>query len=346
MRFAHMSIATTNTAFGCLIKGSGSCRVSAMAAIVLVHGIDQQQKSAEVLEEDWVPALARGVSAAGFPDVADRIWLERGKLGSIEVRMAFYGNLFLTHGVQGGDAKNLTPDMSEFADSLALEWLRRAAERATNQKTCKLARRELNYVTHQLSVEQGTGQFVRSAAKSLAKISWFAPFGMGFAERFVYRSLAQVTRYFTQQHIRAAALKSVLDLISQETKALIGHSLGSVVAYEAAHYINWPLPLLVTLGSPLGIETIIYDRLQPQPPSFPSTLKRWVNVADRDDFIAAEPNLEGFFSAGKPIGATLEGTFTQDSGAEPHSSYFYLGRKEVGGPVGELFHTGAAPSSA
>jgi hypothetical protein len=310
-----------------------------MAEIVLVHGIDQQQKSAEVLERAWLPALASGVRAAGFHNVADRIWLESGKPGSIQARMAFYGRLFLTEGAQGAELGKFLPEESELAQSLAIEWLRRVTERATRQKTRQKGRRELNYVMYMIGVEQGTSSYVRSAAKSLAKISWFAPFGMGFAERFVYRSLAQVTRYFTQQRVREAALKTVLELTGPETKVLIGHSLGSVVAYEAAHYIPWSLPLLVTLGSPLGLHTIIYDRLQPQPPSFPVNVNRWLNVADRDDFIAAEPNLEGLFTMGKPAWATFEGGFTQEGGAEPHSSSFYLARQEVGGPVGKLFQT-------
>ena len=308
-----------------------------MAEIIFVHGIDQQQKSAEVLENLWLPALASGVRAAGFPDVADRIWLKKGKPGSIEARMAFYGNLFLTQGSQGDNVSKFLPEELEFAELLALEWLQRVAERATKRKTRETGMRELNYVMDRLGVEQGTGRYVRSAAKSLAKISWFAPFGMGFAERFVHRSLAQVTRYFTEQRIRAAAHKSVLDLTGPETKVLIGHSLGSVVAYEVAHFMNWPLPLLITLGSPLGVQTIIYDRLQPQPPSFPSKVQRWLNVADRNDFVAAEPNLEGLFTVGKPESASFEGGFTRDSGAEPHSSSFYLGSQEVGGPVGKLF---------
>jgi pimeloyl-ACP methyl ester carboxylesterase len=57
-----------------------------------------------------------------------------------------------------------------------------------------------------------------------------------------------------------AARRTVLDLTGPETKVVIGHSLGSVVAYEAAHYIHRSLPLLVTLGSPLGLHTIVYDR--------------------------------------------------------------------------------------
>jgi hypothetical protein len=103
--------------------------------------------------------------------------------------------------------------------------------------------------------EQGTGKYARSAVNSLAKISWFWPYGMGFAECFVVRALAQVTRYLTHDDIRAAALKSVSDLTGPETKIVIGHSLGSMVAYEATFFLNQ------TLGSPLGLRNIIYQRL-------------------------------------------------------------------------------------
>ena len=90
------------------------------------------------------------------------------------------------------------------------------------------------------------------------------------------------------------------------------------------------------MGSPLGLQTIIYQRLQPQPPGFPQNVQRWVNVADHDDFIAAEPNLEGLFRAGIPAGAVFEGGYTVDNGAEPHNADFYLGKAQVGKPVGEV----------
>jgi hypothetical protein len=44
-----------------------------MAHIVLVHGIDQQQKSADGLERNWLPDLAGGVRVAGFPDLASHL---------------------------------------------------------------------------------------------------------------------------------------------------------------------------------------------------------------------------------------------------------------------------------
>ena len=109
-----------------------------------------------------------------------------------------------------------------------------------------------------------------------------------------------------------------------------------MVAYEATHLIKQPLPLLITLGSPLGLQTVVYQRLRPQPPSFPPKVQRWVNVADQDDFIAAEPSLEGLFSGGMPAGAVFEGGYTVDNGADPHNANFYLGKAQVGKPTGKV----------
>jgi hypothetical protein len=307
-----------------------------MAEIILVHGVDQQQMTADKLESEWIPALAGGVRVAGFPTIADRIWRDAAMPGGIETRMAFYGHLFLTPGQQGDDPGDFTVEQAKLAETLALEWLNRAATQATKENIRESAGRELAYVTHQMGAEQGIGKLVRGAIGSLAKIPWFAPFGMGFAERFVRRSLAQVTKYLTDDMIRSAALKSVFELVGPNTKVLIGHSLGSVVAYEAVHLINQPIQLLITLGSPLGLHTIVYERLHPQPPSFPANLQRWVNVADQDDFIAAEPHLEGLFGRSMPTGAVFDGGYTVDNGADPHNANFYLGKAQVGRPLGEV----------
>jgi hypothetical protein len=87
------------------------------------------------------------------------------------------------------------------------------------------------------------------------------------------------------------ALRAVKDLIDSDTEVVIGHSLDSVVAYQAMQQVGHSLPSLITIGSPLGLETIVYPKLRPQPPSSPPVVQRWVNVADSDDFIAAGPDL-------------------------------------------------------
>ncbi len=97
-----------------------------------------------------------------------------------------------------------------------------------------------------------------------------------------------------------------------------------------------PLPLLVTLGSPLGLLTLVYEKLRPQPPTFPAKDARWVNVADRDAYIAAEPDLTAMFSSGTPDGAIFEGGFSDDNGAEPHRADHYMTKETVGRPIGEV----------
>ncbi|MGH8901528.1 MAG: alpha/beta fold hydrolase [Egibacteraceae bacterium] len=158
------------------------------------------------------------------------------------------------------------------------------------------------------------------------------------AERFVARALTQVTRYLTDEQVRNYALAQVTKLVGSETNVLLGHSLGSVVAYEAAHRLNRPLPLLITLGSPLGLRTIVYERLQPQPPSFPPAVSRWVNLAGRDDFIAAAPDLTALFPSTRRAHTRFEGGWTVDTGAKPHDAAFYLTKQETGRPVGQTLN--------
>jgi hypothetical protein len=308
-----------------------------MARIVLIHGIAQEQRTADSLEEEWLPALAGGVRTAGYPEIADSLWRTRHAQDGIEARMAFYGHLFLTKDQQGAGAAELTLTEEELSEQLALLWLQRAAARATNPREQATAIQELAYAKNELGPDvQGHGRYVRQAIRGLARLRWFAPFGMGIAERFVMKSLVQVGRYLSDESTRTGILSIAKALVGPDTQIIIGHSLGSVVAYELAHLLEGPLPLLMTLGSPLGLDAIIYPRLRPQPPHFPQQVLRWVNIADPDDFVAAEPDLSKFFSTGLPTGAIFEGAYTVDNGAKPHSGVFYLGKAQTGLPIGQV----------
>ncbi|WP_406230880.1 hypothetical protein [Nocardia sp. NBC_01009] len=303
-----------------------------MAAIVLVHGIAQEQYAAEVLEAQWIPALAGGVRAAGHPELADRLW--RGPLpGAPEVRMAFYGNAFLDPGAQGGAAP-IGDDDQELSEQLAAAWLATAAAQAGNSRDRMEAQRYLDNAALGDVGQQGIGAKARFATNALTRLKWFAPFGFGLAEKFVNRSLAQVTRYLSDEAVRKHAQQQVLDLIGPETRLVIGHSLGSVVAYEALHHAPGPVTL-ITLGSPLALQSIIYPRLRPQPPIVPPALARWENIADRDDIVAAHLDLAPFFPPG-PGGTVVPTTHPAiDNGAQPHDVAHYLTKRSVGHIVAE-----------
>ena len=178
----------------------------------------------------------------------------------------------------------------------------------------------------------GLGNLVREAVKTLARVSWLANMGMYVAERLFLTSLAQVTRYLTDDATRAQAREAVLGLVTPDMRAIVGHSLGSVVAYECAHRLGRPLPLLVTLGSPLGLRTLVADRLDP-PPSFPPRVSAWLNVANREDVVAAEPDLRPLFTRDVPAPARFEGVWFAEPGKNPHRAETYLGRESVGRAV-------------
>lgn len=129
-----------------------------MAEIVLVHGIAQEKKSAEKLEKAWLPSLADGVAAAGFPAMSLRIWSKERGRGDIDARMAFYGGLYLVPGKQGGDPAQLSDDDAAFAEQLAEEWLVHVIDRGSSVEQQGTAKRELNILRDEVGVAQGRGE--------------------------------------------------------------------------------------------------------------------------------------------------------------------------------------------
>ncbi|MGW3246549.1 hypothetical protein [Streptomyces sp. NPDC001070] len=113
---------------------------------------------------------------------------------------------------------------------------------------------------------------------------------------------------------RAAAREEVAARIAQHRpRIVVAHSLGSVVAYEAMHAHPELQPeLFLTLGSPLALPRVVFERLIPAPRAASSPQlrgeglpggTRWVNIADPGDPVAVPPRLGRFFD-----GITLDHT--------------------------------------
>lgn len=99
---------------------------------------------------------------------------------------------------------------------------------------------------------------------------------------------------------RTAARNEVANMLERHRPdAVIAHSLGSVVTYEAlSARPDLNLRLLVTLGSPLGMPDVVYERLQPRPtmPRRLAGVKKWINIADIGDLVAVPRRLGGKFA--------------------------------------------------
>lgn len=306
-----------------------------MAHIVLVHGIAQEQRSAADLETEWLPSLAGGLENAGHTMLADRLRREAAQRpDAVTIRMAFYGNQFLTPDHQGLTPDQLTPADQLIAEELAVDLLRNAVHSA-HPKDAGEASRVVAALGR--DPDDAQGRISRTGVRAVAaldRIPWFTRGGLaGLA--LANRTLAQVARYLADPSIRAHAISQVSRHLDPSTRAVIGHSLGSVVAYETLRTrpVTPPLPLLITLGSPLGLSAI--NRRLQQPPAYPATLTRWVNLAAPDDIVAARPDLLPVFDRHRPSHAHFDPTWKVDNGSEPHRAGFYLTKRSCGQALAE-----------
>lgn len=277
-----------------------------MARVVCVHGVGNQLKGEHTLLKDWWPALLDGLARAGSDAAAG------------EGAMAFYGDLFRPPGetLAVGDpvfgAKDVAPGWEE---EQLLAWWRAAAE--ADPAVAPVDGDTLARVPGS----------VQAALRQLSRSKFFA----GIATRALVFDLKQVHRYLTDPGLRAAARDRLLAQIGPETRVVVAHSLGTVVAYEALCARPHGVRALVTLGSPLGIRHLIFDRLEPAPVdglgAWPGSDDLvWTNVADRGDVVALEKDLRGGF------GDRVRNVVVHN-GSHAHDSVPYLTDRVTGAAV-------------
>ena len=115
---------------------------------------------------------------------------------------------------------------------------------------------------------------------------------------------------------------------------MVAHSLGTVVSLETLHDYAGRVPLLVTLGSPIAMRTVVWPRLVPQPPATPDVVSRWLNFWDRDDIIVARPRLEADVALNaREVGP--ESARIDSDGLWTHTATKYLVKPDVAGPIAE-----------
>jgi len=270
-----------------------------MALIVGVHGIGHQFNGANVLAREWVPALRDGVTRAGATaPSADAI------------AMAFYGDLFRPAGKKAlGEPRYGAADVDdELERELLLAWAEEAQRRDAGAPATKAA----------------TPRSVQAALGILSRSKFFT----GIAERLLIADLKQVRTYFRDDTIRGAIRKRLEAEVSDETRVIVAHSLGSVVAYEAlCAHPEWKVAIFVTIGSPLGIRNLVFDRLRPPPTEdrgqWPACVMSWVNVADAGDVVALVKQLSTNF------GTAVEDEMVSN-GATAHDASPYLTAAETG----------------
>lgn len=232
-----------------------------------------------------------------------------------DLACAFYGDLFRPPERTLGSIPWHTAD--DICEGLETELLMRWWSDAANQDPA--------VVPPDARTLARTPRTVQAALNALGNSRFFA----GIAERAMVFSLKQVRQYLTDDTIRAAATARVEQCVTDDTRVLVGHSLGSVVAYETlCAHPEWPVRTFVTLGSPLGVRRLIFDRLRPAPDEngvgrWPGSASNWTNIADDGDVVALRKDLAEVFG-------TRVRTMIVHCGARAHDVTRYLTSEAAG----------------
>jgi hypothetical protein len=288
-----------------------------MPHVLGIHGIAQQYRGGPELTRVWSDALRGGLEVAGFRATADR-------LAETDVRVAFFGDLFRPPGAMaGGEPPYTAADVKLGPERELLEsWFYAAVEQDPS-----------------LGPPPGAMGAGRVAAQAMLDRLLRSRTFARVAQRGFIGNLKQVTAFLARPDVKERALQRVADEVTADTRVLIGHSLGSVVVYEyIARYSLPQVELLVTLGSPLGIPNLIFERLTPAPTAgvgiWPGRVSTWVNIADADDVVALRKQLAPLFPAPNS-GATIEDHLV-DNGDEPHAISRYLNAAPTGAALGKV----------
>lgn len=272
-----------------------------MSRILAVHGIAQQFRGEETLLKDWRPALLDGLRLAKYDEAA-------------EIDFAFFGDLFRRPGTMAAGMPRLRPEeLSEYEGALLIELWREAAR--VDPTIIPPNAQTMLYVpdvVRRAFLALSGKRFIASLTEKSA-ILWF---------------VNQVYCYFHEPELRAEAQRRVAAKVRPDTRVIVAHSLGSVVAYEAlCAHPEWPVRTLVTVGSPLGIPNLIFDRLVPPPENlvgcWPVGLATWTNISAKGDFVALQRHLAKCFGD-RVVDVAV------DNESDAHDALRYLTARETG----------------
>lgn len=141
--------------------------------------------------------------------------------------------------------------------------------------------------------------------------------------------------YFFDREQRAEMQQRLSQILLAGTGSyiVVAHSQGSIIAYDVLRNLEkkaaFVVPLLVTIGSPLGLEEVQDHAAKPL--SVPGMVEAWWNFADRIDPVALDKDLADEFT---PKGTIQDRKVVNEDTLRlvrfnPHSGTGYLSTDEV-----------------
>ncbi|RJG12632.1 hypothetical protein D3879_04935 [Pseudomonas cavernicola] len=314
-----------------------------MKRLIFIHGRASKPRKEEkfrLLRESLLHGLHR-VSKDAHMKVES---------GDLNIDLAYYGDInnALLWADKQRPSKKITPDFlstwkfpfeadGSYDDSLNKLFLVKTSEQ-NKEHYQKLARseRDLNAIDNLADI-----------ISPIAQIT-------GLNDELVNFLLPDMGAYFKHRLVGSLIRQRLQEVLvpalsHNEDICLVGHSMGTIVAYD----VLWKLSrmseyqsihdrkvrLFVTLGSPLGDPAItkqLYDVNEPDDGKYPTNIDEWQNFSAQDDFICRDEELSDNFQKMKKrkFLRKIEDNFMYnfwvgDDGLNPHKLYGYLDNQQV-----------------
>lgn len=247
--------------------------------LVLVHGRAQEHKDGAALKVEWLDALQEGLAKSGLSLPID----ER------DVRFPFYGDTLyqMVEGKTSDEAAQVIV-RGQSADADEQRFVRAVMEEI--RKRNGITDDQLAEVSGQEVVDKGplNWEWLQSILRAVDR---FVPHGSGTS---IALFTHDVYHYLKNTNIRDKIEAGVGEALTPGTESVVvGHSLGSVVAYRMlraqGHLRGWNVPLFVTVGAPLAVEEIRKSLRNTATIRCPQCVARWHNAMDDRDVVALYP---------------------------------------------------------
>ncbi|WP_433502081.1 trypsin-like peptidase domain-containing protein [Pseudonocardia halophobica] len=246
-----------------LIGRARGCR-----AVVFLHGRGQEGQDPVRLRAAWAGGLARGLAAGGL-----------APLDAADVWFPFYGDALISaldvpeRAPAPTAAETFAPTGSSTRVVYA-ELIDQAAARAGMPLEERRTAQEGGLLGGLVEALQGP-------------LSWLAD-RSGLDDLVIAAVLRDVAAYLDRDSVRTAVLDAVRGCLPDDGElVLVGHSLGSVVAIDLLTQLpdRLDVPVLVTAGSPLGLDAV-QKRLLAGGPVRPARVGSWLNAWAAADAVA------------------------------------------------------------
>jgi hypothetical protein len=267
--------------------------------LLFIHGIKQESFDEQRLLAKWSKILVDN----GF---------DAAKLASARPEMAFYGDLLHQLSQGAAVAQPMSASLSELsgAGQGELEFIQAALAETADERgftpgeiaaAAERAEATLDPAVTVIPMSTGLGRFAVGVLRLLDEIA--EPL-----RDTALSLLKQAYAYLKKPGVRPAIDARVRPKFGSGEVVVVTHSLGTIVAFHLLREFardgrDVQVPLLITMGSPLGVQAVrSYIDL---PHRVPANVARWENYYDCGDPVSLGKSLAAVFSGGVVDNGTI-----------------------------------------